>query len=161
MDLAGNIDPSPVATSVLVDDIPPQLQITERPESLTDQRTATVGFTGEDDSTPASNLIFTADLFRVTDNGGAVELVKSESPPPGTRTVRFTGLDNGTYRIRVAVQDAARNVTSEDVGVVVTAGGCDLAGGATEGIAVVLFFLLFLRFWARMRHRARRPAAAV
>jgi len=128
VDHDGNIDPSPLAVTLLVDDVMPQLAISSRPDSLVTSDAVELGFDGRDDRTPPEQLRFTVELYRVPDGGGMPELVRSVSVPALSRSVRLEDLTDGVYKARVIVADGVGNVTSQDVGFVVAAeAGCSMA----------------------------------
>lgn len=152
VDHDGNADPSPSTIIVTVDDVMPTLQITAQPEYMVYEDQVQVAFVGSDDQTSAQELVYTAQLFRVPDNGGAPRLLATRSLPPGASTVEFSDLQDGVYNIRVKVQDRANNVTSQNIGFVVEqSGGCNLSASSPELGSLLLYILLAFALCRRLR----------
>jgi hypothetical protein len=145
VDLNDNMDPTPLLLQFSVDDQAPALELTQQPASLISSDSAEVRFVGSDDKTPAAQLAFQAELYRVTDDGGVPELIAARPYQPGVSSARFDGLEDGLYKIRVIARDEAGNVTSEDAGFTVQReGGCAAGHGPAHaslpgGLLVILF----------------------
>jgi hypothetical protein len=90
----------------------------------------------------------------VVDDTGQTHLLQSKQPAAGMQTVAFTGLEKGTYRVRVMVRDRAQNVTSEDIGVIVVEQGCQLhRGHAVPRWPALLVLIAALWAYACVRRR--------
>ncbi len=152
LDLQGNLDPTPARLQLAVDESSPELTITSRPESIIAESEIAIAFTGSDDLTPAAQLSFGAELYRMPAQGGAPELVQSRLFEAGISRVSFDRLEDGVYKARVIAKDSAGNVTSKDIGFTVyREGGCAVAGrGGDSALALLLLGLLIA-----IRRRAR------
>jgi hypothetical protein len=157
IDLAGNVDPKPLALRIRVDDRPPALEITARPPSLlVGEREVEIAFAGADDQTAPGRIAYQGELYRVPDAGGAPELVQTRLFAAGIDSVRFDRLDEGVYKARVIARDEAGNVTSQDVGFTVHLdAGCAL-GHAPAPCGLPLALLPALALCAIMRRCRRR-----
>lgn len=154
VDLQDNTDPTPVVIDLVVDDVPPHLDITARPDALINNGRFSVAFVGSDDRTPTQNLTYTVELLRVPEEGGVPELVQSQDFAAGTTSAQFAGLRAGVYKVRVIVRDAAGNVTSEDIGALVEDTGCSLAHGGRRPSGPILLWLLLVLL-GRVRRSCR------
>jgi hypothetical protein len=83
---------------VIVDNTPPDTQITGGPSGTTQDTTATFTFTGTDNLTPSASLVFS---FRL--DGGAF------SPFSSQTMATFTGLAAGPHTFEVKARDLAGN----------------------------------------------------
>lgn len=145
-DRAGNS--ASAARSVIVDNTPPDTQITDGPAAQISTTTATFTFTGTDNLTPVANLQFAWLL-----DGGAFSAF---SP---TTTATFSNLTAGSHTFQVKARDLAGNedptpaqrqftvtlltvrITAPAAGATVPTGsllvrGTVNAGGAEVGVAV-------------------------
>ena len=113
-------------------------KLTEQPEALGDRREVVVGFRGTDDRTPAGELTFIAELFRVPDGGGLPYVAQQQTLQGAGGTVRFARVSEGVYRARVTARDLAGNVTSEDVGLVIVDTACQATGHGQGGPSLML-----------------------
>jgi hypothetical protein len=146
VDVDGNVDPTPLSIPVLVDDTPPNVSITGRPDSLVPEGSATVAFTASDDRAAPGGMTYRAKLMRVPDGGGVAQVI-AERSLPGQMRVTFDGLAGGVYKIRIEVSDDVGNVTSRDVGFVVEGGGCSVANsplGAFGPLSLLLAFFVLV-----------------
>lgn len=145
VDEDGNVDPTPLNLPLMVDEAPPSLTITSRPDSLVTDARATVSFSAVDDRTDWVAMTTTAQLLRVPDGGGLPAVVSHVTVPAGQRSVSFDNLQTGVYKIRVIVADEAGNVTSEDIGFAVElASGCSSIPGTPGSLPFVGLTLLLL-----------------
>jgi hypothetical protein len=151
IDLAGNVDPNPMVLNFTVDDVPPALEILERPDSLSAGGDLVVRFAGSDDRTAPGELRYTAQLLAVPEGGGYPEVVAAADVAPGADRVAFKDVGDGTYKIRVTVSDRAGNVSSKDVSFVVHNRGCSTATGPLSPLTVLLV-LVFLAIVRRCRN---------
>jgi sugar lactone lactonase YvrE len=130
-DRAGNS--ASASQAIIVDNTPPDTEITGGPGGATSQTTATFTFTGSDNLAPVGKLVFS---WRV-DGGGWSEFAA------GT-TATFTGLSAGSHVFEARARDlagnedqtpAVRSFTTDGLRVVIT----DPADGAraTAGIVIV------------------------
>lgn len=165
VDLRGNVDPTPFALAVEVDDISPEVQITRRPEELIDSQTIDVGFAARDDRSAPAALSFSAELLRISDDGGTLEVVERQELPAGTSSARLRARGNGLFRVRITASDQAGNVGSAEVGVVVEGGGCHVVTTSRSSapiwpILLVVSFALPLGVRRGVRKGQRPPRAA-
>lgn len=157
IDLQGNVDPTPAKVELKVDALAPELTITARPESIIGETAITIGFAGSDDLTPAPELAYSAELYRMPSGGGAPELIQSRLFESGISSASFDRLEEGVYKARVIARDSAGNVTSKDVGFTVNLdGGCALAGAPAHADGVLLGLLLALFVVCARRSRRTR-----
>jgi len=95
-DVAGN--PASATRTVIVDNTPPDTQITGGPAGEINTTDATFTFTGTDNLTPVPNLLFAWSL-----DGGAFTAFSSAT------SARFTGLPEGLHTFQVKARDQAGN----------------------------------------------------
>jgi hypothetical protein len=92
---------SPHTITIGADTQPPNTYITDGPDGLIHEGTATFGWSGDDDVTPTSALQYTY-MLEGHDAGW--------STWTDATTVTYTDLSNGSYTFRVRARDAAHNV---------------------------------------------------
>jgi len=92
---------SPHTITIGADTQPPNTYITDGPDGLIHEGTATFGWSGDDDVTPTSALQYTY-MLEGHDAGW--------STWTDATTVTYTDLSNGSYIFRVRARDAAHNV---------------------------------------------------
>lgn len=102
-DIAGNVDPSPAVRRFRVDAAGPTVRLTAAPHHLT-TGSATLGFEGTDDWSPADALQFSWRLDGP--EAGAWSLWQT------ARSVSLSSLAPGSYRFQVRARDAAGNVSA-------------------------------------------------
>jgi hypothetical protein len=141
-------NPASAQRVVIVDNTPPQAQITDGPSGQITSTSATLTYTGTDNLTPVGSLVFAWRL-----DGGAY------TPFAAATTASVSGLADGLHLFEVKVRDLAGNetalpasrtftvsalslqVTSPPAGATVQAGlllvrGSVNAGGAEVGVTV-------------------------
>ncbi len=96
IDRAGNS--ASTSQALLVDNAPPDTQITGGPSGETPATTVTFTFTGTDNLTPVANLVFAGRL-----DGGPFTAFSSAT------TATFTGLAEGSHTFEVRARDRAGN----------------------------------------------------
>jgi hypothetical protein len=126
-DHAGNI--ASASRTIIVDNTPPDTEITDGPSGATPQNTATFVFSGSDTLTPVMNLTFS---WRI--DGGAWSAFTADT------TAAFTGLAVGSHVFEARARDlagnedptpAVRSFTVGDLRVVITepVDGASVASG--------------------------------
>jgi hypothetical protein len=105
-DEAGNIDPNPAQRSFIVDTenpdtTPPSTSITSGPSGTIDYDDVTFSWTGSDDTTPVSGLIYSYKLEGHDSSWSSYSSGTSKS---------YNNLDEGSYTFKVRAKDEASNV---------------------------------------------------
>lgn len=109
-DEAGNA--SAASRVVIIDNTPPDTRITEGPSGATTDGTVTIAFTGTDNLTASSNLLF---AWRV-DGGSYTEFASATS-------VTIATLPPGPHTFEVAARDLAGNIDPTPASATFTVGG--------------------------------------
>lgn len=127
VDRAGNEDATPASRTWIIDATAPQTRVTSGPSGLVRSASATFGWSGSDDRTPISDLLYSYKL-----DGGEWSEYSSDT------RVTLSGLSQGAHTIHVRAKDAAGNVDespatrSFTVDTVVPAGGVKINTGAAR-----------------------------
>ena len=155
IDLAGNVDPDPVTHEIVVDGVPPELDVLDAPEHTVGDA-ASASWRATDDRGVVTT---TWELLEVG-SGGSAEQTGRQGEAGAEGEVELTDLDSGmNYILRITAVDEAGNVTSEDLGFGSVQGGCSAAGGAAPASLLVVLAALAVLL---VRRRARiGPIAAV
>jgi hypothetical protein len=97
VDQAGNPDPSPASAAWMVDVSPPKASITDGPDNLTSDTSASFSFAGSDDNTSAGDLAFECSL-----DGASFD--------PCSSPQDYASLAEGVHTFEVRATDEAGNV---------------------------------------------------
>lgn len=147
VDLAGNVERHPLRHLLVVDGVPPTLEILEAPDHTTGT-TARASWRATDDrGVPTTRW----ELFEVGADGAAREVLREgEAGPEGE--VELRDLRRGAhYVLRIKAIDEAGNVTSRDFGFAGVSSGCAAAGKGGLGSALAVLAAVMLVSSRRLR----------
>lgn len=153
MDLNGNVDPTPETVEIFVDGIAPAVAIRGMRGRGDVEESETIAWTATDDTTDASQLRTSIEIYRLNDRKDSLskQLVSSHELPAGATETAVDIKDGDLYRVEVVVKDAAGNESRTSV-TLKTPGygaGCSSTGGA--GSLPPALALLFLALGFRRR----------
>ena len=154
IDLAGNIDSSPVTATMLVDGIVPFVAVQGARSRDADEGPTEVRWNMSDDSTASEVLRTRLEIYELKDPADALsaQLVETQELALGA-TSAMVDLEKagGLYRVEVHVVDEAGNDSRSSLLLSsATAGGCSTGGTSGSGSAALLLLALGL-VWRRRR----------
>lgn len=161
VDLAGNVDPTPYETDVVVDGIPPHLHVDGEGVLRVASPVAELSWAASDDLTEAADLAYSVTIDRLADPADpySAERIGVMDLEPGVTTARVQLAPDGHYVLGVTTRDEAGNATIRNVLVVTeAASGCGCSAAAGTGASPILLLLLALPF---LRRRARKESLLV
>jgi hypothetical protein len=145
VDLNGNEDATPVEHSFVADGLPPELVVTEQPESLVFDTLVTASWRVHDSGPTESRW-----ELRRLDADGMGTIVASEPFAPSRSRLVAEDLEPGQlYELEIVARDQAGNIVSSAIGFGVDPGasssGCAAAGSNDAAIFALLALVLVRR----------------
>ena len=156
VDRSNNVDASPLVIELEVDAVPPEIVVLDRPDRVLTEGSAGVRFKGSDDVTASDQLKYHVDLLKVDRKTGDMVKEDALTLPADRISAKFDNLANGLYTARLIVEDTAGNVTSQDVGFLVSSdSGCQVVQPHNARM-IPLWGLLLMVFFVSRSRRMRR-----
>lgn len=148
MDLAGNIDPTPVGVSFEVDAHPPTLDIVEAPRGITRKSTLIVEHEVRDDFTPTAEIRMDYTIGEISRLNEPDVVVARGTLRAGDALVLEGLREDRAYRVTLAATDQAGNATEKVLSFAVDQDptlDCSATGAATLWLALASLLPLLLR----------------
>ncbi|MCP4447726.1 MAG: hypothetical protein GY811_20670 [Myxococcales bacterium] len=156
IDMAGNIDPSPATTTMLVDGIVPFVAVEGARNRNADKGPTNVAWTMSDDITASQSLEVRIEIYELADPTDALsaKLIESRELLRGaTNATVNLEKEGGIYRVEVHVVDKAGNDSRSSLLLTsASVGGCSTGGTSGSSSAALLLLALGL-VWRRRSPR--------
>lgn len=144
VDLNDNEDATPVEHAFVADGLPPELVVTEQPESLVLETLVTARWEVYDSGPTESRW-----ELRRLDPDGMGTIVASEPFAPNRSELLAENLEPGhLYELEIVARDQAGNIVSSTIGFGVDPGassGCSAAGSSDSAFGLLLVALFLVR----------------